>query len=50
MSSYETQFSRRYRVRTPKAVERLHHDWERLGHLLSVPEGALVSSAHQLMW
>jgi transposase-like protein len=24
------QFSRRYRTLAPKAVERLHHDWERL--------------------
>ena len=32
------QFSRRYRVRTPKAVERLHHDWERLVTFYQFPK------------
>jgi putative transposase len=32
------QFSRRYRARAPKAVERLHHDWERLVTFYQFPK------------
>ncbi|MBX3325833.1 MAG: IS256 family transposase [Nitrospira sp.] len=32
------QFSRRYRALTPKAVERLHHDWERLVTFYQFPK------------
>ncbi|MBA5871846.1 MAG: IS256 family transposase [Nitrospira sp. CR2.1] len=32
------QFSRRYRVLAPKAVERLHHDWERLVTFYQFPK------------
>lgn len=32
------QFSRRSRVLAPKAVERLHHDWERLVTLYQFPK------------
>ncbi len=40
------QFCRRHRTLAPKAVERLHHDWERLVTFISVPEGALAPSTH----
>ena len=32
------QFSRRYRTLAPKAVERLHHDWERLVTFYQFPQ------------
>ncbi len=32
------QFSRRYRARAPKAVERVHHDWERLVTVYQFPK------------
>jgi transposase-like protein len=32
------QFSRRYRALAPQAVERLHHDWERLVTLYQFPK------------
>jgi transposase-like protein len=40
MSPFQTrdQFSRRYRTLVPKAVERLHHDWERLVTFYQFPK------------